>query len=61
MNYADQLYFVVKEQFDGLDSIYEDNLIHLIGTHGIYILQENKMLETCGVINDRQLYVLYDK
>lgn len=59
--YTDQLYFVVKEEFEGLDSIYEDALIHLIGTYGVYILKENKLLETCGIINGRQLYVLCDK
>lgn len=61
MEYATQLYFLVKEEYEGLDSIYEDALIHLIGVYGIHILKENKMLETCGVINGRQLYVLCDK
>ena len=58
MSYAEQLYLVVEEEFEGLDSIYEDSLIHLIGVFGVHILKENKMLETCGVINGRQLYVL---
>ena len=61
MEYATQLYFLIKEEYEGLDSIYEDALIHLIGVYGIHILKENKMLETCGVINGRQLYVLRDK
>ena len=61
MEYITQLYFLVKEEYEGLDSIYEDALIHLIGTYGVYILKENKLLETCGVINGRQLYVLRDK
>lgn len=61
MEYANQLYFLVKEEFEGLDSIYEDALIHLIGVYGIHILKENGMLETCGVVNGRQLYVLCDE
>ena len=61
MEYITQLYFLVKEEYEGLDSIYEDSLIHLIGVYGIHVLKENKLLETCGVSNGRQLYVLCDK
>ena len=61
MEYITQLYFLVKEEYEGLDSIYEDSLIHLIGVYGIHVLKENKLLETCSVINGRQLYMLCDK
>lgn len=52
------LYDIVKRSCDGLDSIYEDYLIGLIGIHGVYHLKEAKLLETCGVVNGGQLYVL---
>ena len=58
---ADQVYEVVKEVFNDLDAIYEDYLIYLVGFEGFYILIENRLLETCGVVNGRQLYVLCDK
>ena len=58
---ADQVYEVVKEVFNDLDAIYEDYLIYLVGFEGFYILIENRLLETCGVVNGRQLYALCDK
>ena len=61
MEYATQFYFLVKAEYEGLDSMYEDALIHLIEEYGIHVLKENELLETCGVINGRQLYVLCDK
>lgn len=52
------LYDIVKRACEGLDSVYEDYLIGLIGIHGVYHLKEAKLLETCGVVHGRQLYVL---
>ena len=53
-----QVYEVVKEESFGFDAIYEDFIIELVGSDGLEILLKNKLLETCGVINGRQLYVL---
>lgn len=61
MNYADYVYAIVKENSKGLDSIYEDYICSLVGIHGLNALIEAKLLETCGVINGRPLYVLCDK
>lgn len=58
---VNDLYETVKEEYDGLDSIYEDCLIHLIGIYGLNLLKINGLLETCGVVNGRQLYVLCEK
>ena len=58
---VDKIYETVKEVFNDLDAIYEDYLIYLVGFEGFYILIENHLLETCGVVNGRQLYVLCDK
>lgn len=59
MSYIIQLYKILeKEQ---LDTMYEDYIIHTIGTSGLEALIEAGMLETCGVINGRQSYVLIDK
>ena len=59
--YALTVYLMVMEEFADLDAIYEDALIHLVGVRGIEALKENKLLESCGVVNGRQLYTLCDK
>ena len=59
--YALTVYLMVMEEFSDLDAIYEDALIHLVGVRGVEALKENKLLESCGVVNGRQLYTLCDK
>lgn len=59
--YALTVYLMVMEEFVDLDAIYEDALIHLVGVRGVEALKENKLLESCGVVNGRQLYTLCDK
>lgn len=58
---VDNVYNIVKEAFKDFDAIYEDYLIYLVGFEGFYILKENRLLESCGVINGRKLYALCDK
>ena len=59
--YALTVYLMVMEEFADLDAIYEDALIHLVGVRGIEALKENKLLESCGVVNGLHLYTLCDK
>ena len=59
--YALTVYLMVMEEFADLDAIYEDALIHLVGVRGVEALKENKLLESCGVVNGRQMYTLCDK
>lgn len=54
------IYDVIKEECEGMDSIYEDYIIHLIGTFGLNMLKMHKLVECCGVVNGRRLYVLCD-
>ena len=54
------IYNVVKQDCDGLDSVYEDYLIHLVGTYGVNLLKGNGLLESRGVIDGRQLYVIVE-
>lgn len=58
---ADYLLEIVKKACDGMDSVYEDYIEHLVGVLGLHILREFNLIESCGVINGRQLYVLVDK
>ena len=61
MPYVEFVYAIIKEDAKGLDSIYEDYIVDLVGVSGLNALIEAKLLETCGVINGRPLYVLCDK
>lgn len=59
--YAELVYYIVEKECEGLDSIYEDYIISLVGSIGLNYLKEYKYIETCGVVNSRQLYVLCKK
>ena len=56
--YVEEVYQKLRDAVVGLDSVYEDYIITIIGTTGLMALISNGYLETCGVINGRQLYVL---
>ena len=44
-----------------MDAIYKDYILRIVGTFGFNALLMNGLLESCGVVNDRQLYVLVKK
>lgn len=56
-----QVYEIVEKECVGFDAIYEDFIERLVGVDGLRILKENRLVETCGVVNGRQLYVLIRK
>lgn len=58
MTYEDFVYMTVKADCEGLDSIYEDYIVNLVGKYGLQALEAYGKLEVCGVVNRRQLYVL---
>lgn len=55
-----EIYEYLKDRCEGLDSIYEETILALVGSYGLVVLKDAKLLETCGVISGRQLYVLCD-
>lgn len=55
---VEQVLDVVKEECCMFDAVYEDYILELVGDEGLQILKEHNLVETCGVINGRQLYVL---
>lgn len=55
------LFKKVLSECSNLDSVYEDYLIHLVGVLGFACLKDAGFLETCGVVNGRQLYTLVNK
>nr|DAJ97405.1 MAG TPA: hypothetical protein [Herelleviridae sp.] len=59
--YVDYVYEIVRLDTVEMDSIYKDYIIQMVGVYGLNALLEARLLESCGVINGRQLYVLIDK
>ena len=58
--YADYVYDIIKEQTEKFDAIYEDYITELVGVFGLNALLDNNLLDTCGIVNGKQLYVLCD-
>ena len=58
--YTRFVYEIIKTESTGLDSIYEDFIQHCVGIYGLNALLETDLLESCGVVNGRKLYVLLD-
>lgn len=61
MLFADYVYGIVKEKTAGFDAVYEDYIKSLVGAGGLTSLIIHNLVETCGVVSGRQLYVLCDK
>lgn len=58
MTYEETVYETVKTECEGLDSVYEDYILSLVGKYGLQTLKEEGKLEGCGIINGKSLYVL---
>lgn len=61
MKYADYVYDIIAKECADLDSIYGDYICKLVGECGLNALVENNLIEGCGILNGRKLYVLCDK
>lgn len=61
MLYVDYVYDIIKNESRNLDALYKDYILSLVGAMGMQALLENNLVETCGVVNGRQLYVLCEK
>ena len=59
--FIDLVYETVRFETLGLDSIYKDYIINLVGITGLNALIEHKLVEGCGIVNGRKLYVLCDR
>lgn len=58
--YVDYVYEIVKNDAEGLDAIYRNAIIQMAGVYGFNALYEARLLEGCGSVNARELYVLVD-
>ena len=61
MTYVDYVYDIVRLDCKGLDSIYKDYIIQMVGVYGFNALHAAGLIEGCGVVNGRRLYVLCNK
>lgn len=61
MRYVDYVYDIVRLDCEGMDSIYKDYIIQMVGVYGFNALREAGLIEGCGVINGRYLYVLCER
>lgn len=58
--YVKHVYELVKTDCEGVDAIYEDYIVHLVGIKGLNALINARLLETCGVMHNKQLYTLLE-
>ena len=59
--FVDYVYNIVKNDTEGMDAIYKDYILQMVGVYGFNALHRNKLIEGCGVVNGRQLFVLCSK
>lgn len=57
----EKIYKHLKEHTEGLDAVYEDYIIQEVGLVGLEALKKNHLVESCGSVNGRPLYVLCDE
>ena len=56
--YVDYVYDIVRLDCEGMDAIYKDYIIQMVGVYGFNALLQNKLIEGCGEIHGRQLFTL---
>ena len=61
MRYVDYVYDIVRLDCLEMDAIYSDYIKQMVGVYGLNALIDAKLIESCGVINGRQLYALCKK
>ena len=61
MRYVDYVYDIVRLDCEGMDSIYKDYIIQIVGVYGFNVLHEAHLIESCGIVHGRRLYVLCEK
>lgn len=59
--FVDYMYDIIKLDCEDLDAIYKDHIIHMFGVYGFNALHVAGLIESCGSVNGRDLYVLCDK
>lgn len=61
MKYVDYIYKIIENESRNWDALYQNFILEMVGAYGMQALLEENLIESCGVVNGRQLYVLCDK
>lgn len=59
--FVNYIYGIIKLDCEDMDAIYKDHIIKMFGVYGFNALHVAKLIEGCGMVNGRELYVLCDK
>ena len=59
--YLDYVYNIIFLDTMDMDCVYKDYILRAVGTYGFNILYRAGLLEGCGSVNGRELFVLLDK
>lgn len=59
MRYVDYVYEILEQETEGMDAVYRDYIEHLVGKCGFEALHYHKYIESCGMVNGRELYTLF--
>lgn len=59
--YLKHIYDIVQLEMSDMDAIYKEHIMQLVGVFGFNALFKYELLESCGVIDGRRLYVLRNK
>lgn len=59
--HVDVVYGIVKSETRGLDSVYEDYILTLVGSRGLNVLLINDLVVICGLVDERRLFTLVDR
>lgn len=59
--YVKQVYDIVAAETEGLEAVYGNFIRHLVGIVGLETLVYHNLIESCGVVNGKQLYTLIKK
>ena len=56
--YAVYVSNIIKKEMDSLDVMYGDIIQTLVGMYGFNAMQKHDLIECCGRMNDRDVYIL---
>lgn len=48
----------IMEVYPTAEAVYEDAIIAIVGTEGLQLLRENRLIESCAVLYGRKLYAV---
>lgn len=56
--FVEHMYHIVRLDTLEMDAIYKDYIIQMVGIYGFNALYKERLIEGCGSVNGRALYVL---